>query len=398
MNTKMNIVLGGMAMILLAACGGKKPAQNPGAAKPYPVITVPVQTLTGYISYPASIEGRVNNDVRAKISGYIKEVLVDEGQPVKKGQILFRLETNTLSETAAAAKSGVGAAQASINAAEAAVNAAQVEVDKLVPLVEKKIISNVQLETAKANLRSAQSQLLQAKAGRNQAQANYLSAAANVEYSIIRSPINGIVGKLPLRLGSLVGPTDQTPLTTVSDVSEVYAYFSMNEKEYLNFLKQTPGITVAEKLKNIPPVTLDLANGQAYDQKGFVKAVTGQIDPQTGTILFRVSFPNQGRLLANGNSGTIRIPKTYTDALVVPESSTFEQQGVVYVYKVNKDTVQSIVIGIQDRVDNLAIVGGGVQKGDTIVASGVGGLRNGAAIIAQPSDFDSILKAVKPVF
>jgi len=398
MNTKISMVTGSILLVLLAACGGKQQAPNPNAARPYPVITVPVKTVTGYSAYPASIQGRNNNDVRAKISGYIKQVLVDEGQVVRKGQILFRLETNTLSQTADAAKSGVGAAEASISAAEANVNAAQVEVNKLTPLVEKNIISNVQLETAKANLRSAQSQLQQARANRGQAQANYRSAAANVEYSIIRSPIDGVVGKLPLRVGSLVGPTDPTPLTTVSDVSEIYAYFSMNEKEYLNFLEHTPGLTVAEKLNNIPQVSLELANGSEYGQKGKVKAATGQIDPNTGTILFRVSFPNQGRLLANGNSGTIKIPKAYTDVLAVPEAATFEQQGIIYVYKVAKDTVSSVVVGVLDRIDNMALLGGGVNKGDTIIAAGVGGLRNGAAVIPRPADFDSITKAIKPVF
>lgn len=398
MNIKLHLIAGCIPALILLACGGKQQGPNPNAARPYPVITVPVRSVTGYYSFPASIQGRVNNDVRAKISGYIKQVLVDEGQPVRKGQVLFRLETNTLSETAAAAKSGVGAAQANISAAEAAVNAAQVEVDKLVPLVEKKIISNVQLETAKAQLHSAQSQLAQAKAGRNQAQANYLSAAASVDYSVIRSPINGIVGKLPLRIGSLVGPTDQTPLTTVSDVSEIYAYFSMNEKEYLDFLKQTPGLTVAEKLKNIPPVSLQLANGQLYEQKGTVKAVTGQIDPQTGTILFRVSFPNPAHLLANGNSGTVMIPKPYNNVLAVPEAATFEQQGMVYVYKVDKDTVSSVPVGVLDRLNNMALLGGGVKQGDTIIASGVGSLRPGAAVIPRPANFDSIIKAIKPVF
>ena len=390
--------MGSLVALLVTACGSKQQAPNPNAARPYPVIAVPLKSVTGYYSFPASIQGRVNNDVRAKISGYIKEVLVDEGQHVRKGQVLFRLETNTLSQTAEAAQSGVGAAQASISASEAAVNAAQVEVSKLVPLVDKKIISNVQLETAKANLRSAESQLLQAKANRSQAQANYRSAAANVEYSIIRSPIDGIVGKLPLRIGSLVGPTDQTPITTVSDVSEIYAYFSMNEKEYLDFLKQSPGTTISEKLKNMPPVSLQLANGQPYEQKGVVKAVTGQIDPQTGTILFRVSFPNQGHLLANGNSGTVLIPKPYNNVLAVPEAATFEQQGLVYVYKITKDTASSVPVGILDRIDNMALLGGGVKQGDTIVASGVSSLRNGAAVIPRPVDFDSITKAIKPVF
>ena len=398
MTKQINFLWAGLIALTAAACGSADKGGPQQGAKPYPVVTVPQKTLTGYTSFPASIEGRNNNDVRAKISGYIKQVLVDEGQPVSRGQVLFRLETNILSQTANAAQSGVSAASASVNAARAAVNAAQVEVNKLVPLVEKNIISNVQLETAKANLLTAQSHLQQAQANRAQAGANYRSAAANVDYSVIRSPINGIVGKLPLRVGSLVGPTDPTPLTTVADVSEVYAYFSMNEKDYLNFLNQTPGVTVAEKLNNMPMVELELANGQPYYEKGRIKAVTGQIDPSTGTILFRASFPNQRKLLANGNSGTIKIPKMYDNVLVVPEAATFEQQGMVYVYKVSRDTVTSVAVGVLDRIDNMALLGGGLQKGDTIVASGIGGLRNGTAIKRRPVDFDSTVKAIKAIF
>lgn len=384
-------------LVLATSCGNKKNAGQQGA-KPYPVVGVPEQVVTGYQEYPASIKGVNNNDVRAKISGYIKEVLVDEGQIVSKGQVLFRLETNTLTQNANAAKSAVGAAAASVTAAQAAINLAQVEVNKLIPLVEKNIISKVQLETAKANLLSAQSHYKQAMANQNQAQDNYKSVAANVDYSIIRSPINGVVGKLPLRVGSLVGPTDPVPLTTVSDVSDVYAYFSMNEKEYLNFLKQTPGITVSEKLNNMPLVELELANGDLYADKGRIKAVTGQIDPSTGTILFRATFPNARKLLANGNSGIIKVPKVYENALVVPEAATFEQQGVVYVYKVNKDTVTQAVVGVLDRINNLALIGGGLQKGDTIVAMGTGGLKTGDKISPRPTDFDSIVRAIKPLF
>lgn len=383
---------------MLTSCGSKKQEMNPNAARPYPVIIVPQKSLTGYLSYPTSIQGRVNNEVRAKISGYIKEVLVDEGQMVRKGQILFRLETNTLSETAAAAKSGVGTADAGIRAAEASVNAAQVEVNRLIPLVDKNIVSKVQLETAEANLNSAQSVLAQAQATKKQAQANYLSAAANVDYSIIRSPIDGVVGKLPLRVGSLVGPSDATPITTVSETSEVYAYFSMNESEYLNFLDKTPGATLTEKLKNIPQVTLVLANNQEYSYKGHIKTVTGQIDPKTGTILFRATFPNPGRLLTNGNSGTIKIPKPYHNVLVAPEPATFEQQGVVHVFKVNRDTVNSVIIGVADRIDNMVIIKSGVQLGDTLIAAGTNSLRTGSKVIPQRADFDSLINAIKPVF
>ncbi len=203
----------------------------------------------GYQTFPATIQGRVNNDVRAKIQGYITQVLVDEGQYVTKGQPLFRLETNILSENAAASKAGIAASESSIAAAQASVNAAQVEVNKLKPLVQKNIISNVQLQTAQANLAQAQAQLQQATAAKKQAVANYKGVEANIEYSIIRAPISGVIGRLPLKVGSLVGPSDQTPLTTISDTSEIFAYFAMNEKEYFNFLEKVPGHQCLKKSK-----------------------------------------------------------------------------------------------------------------------------------------------------
>ncbi len=397
MSTNLNIFFIAATISALAACGNSN-QQNNQSAKVYPVVIVPVRDVTGYTTFPTSIEGRVNNDVRAKISGYIREVLIDEGQAVSRGQVLFRLETNILTQNASAARGGVSAAAATIAAAKAAVNAAQVEVDKLVPLVEKNIISDVQLQTARANLLTAQSQLRQAQANHTQAQANYRGVAENIDYAVIRSPINGTVGKLPLRVGSLVGPTDPVPLTTVSDVSEVYAYFSMNEKDYLNFLNQTPGVTVPEKLNGLPPVELELANGETYPEKGRIKAVTGQIDPATGTILFRASFPNQRKLLSNGNSGTIKIPKPHNNVLVVPEAATFEQQGIVYVFKVSKDTVLQAVVGVIDRINNMALIGGGINKGDTIVASGISGLRNGMPVKPKMVDFDETVNAIKPIF
>jgi len=307
--------------IFFFSCGPKSEAP-PKKVGTYTVSTVPLRDVTSYDEYPASIEGKTNNEIRAKISGYIKQVLVDEGAVVRRGQILFRLETNTLTQNADAARAGVSAAGSAINAARADVRTAQVEVDKLRPLVDKKIISEVQLHTAEARLLSAQSKLQQSMAGQQEARAQYNSINENINYSVIRSPINGVVGKLPLKAGSLVGPTDQMPITTVSDISGVVAYFSMNEKDYLNFLEDTPGKTVKEKLNNLPLVDLELVNGSAYPEKGKISAVTGQIDPATGTILFRASFPNKAGLLSNGNSGTVKIPRTYKQVLVVPEAAT----------------------------------------------------------------------------
>ncbi len=369
--------------LTVTSCSQKQAQQGP-PTMPYGVVDVPTRTVVGYQSFPANIQGKINNNVRAKISGYIQELYVDEGQIVTKGQPLFRLETNTLNQSANAAKSG-------ILSAEASVSAAQVEVNKLIPLVEKNIISPVQLETAKANLAVAKSQLAQAKA-------NYGGVVADIDYSIIKSPVSGVVGSLPFRLGSLVGPSDAVPLTTVSDISEVYAYFSMNEKEYFNFLNSTEGKTVKEKLNNLPLVDLVLANDAVYSEKGKIEAATGQIDPQTGTIQFRAVFTNKAGLLNNGNSGFIRIPKTYTDVLVVPESATFEQQGLVYVYKVENDTAYSTKITVHNRVDRMAIVEDGLKKGDKIVVSGIGSLRTGTAIAPQPVNFDTIVNSIKPKF
>lgn len=408
---KNKLILLSLSVLTVLSCKKKEEVKQDGP-KEVPVVAVQVKNVTGYSSFPASIQGRVNNDVRAKIQGYITQVLVDEGQYVVKGQPLFRLETNTLNETADAAKAGIGAAQsgvtaakANVSAAQANVNAAQVEVNKLVPLVQKNIISSVQLETAKANLARAQAQLSQARAAQQQASASVSQAAAtykgvqaNINYSVIRAPISGVIGKLPLKVGSLVGPNDPLPLTTVSDTSAVFAYFSMNEKEYLNFLEDSVGATVPEKLRNMPMVELELVNGSKYPEKGKIEAVTGQIDPQTGTIQFRVSFPNGSKLLSNGNSGTIKFPKQYDQALVVPESSTFEQQGLVYVYRVEKDTAQNVMIGVTDRVNNMVIVKDGISKGDKIVAQGVGTLKPGTAVKSKPVNFDEIVNAIKPIF
>lgn len=394
MKSAINIIL--LASVLLASCKGKEtPKQGP---KSYPVVSVEARTVIGYASFPTSIQGINNNDIRAKIQGYIQQVYVDEGQYVKAGQPLFKLETNMISQNADAARSGVDAANSAVKAAQSSVDAAQLEVDKLVPLVERNIISNVQLETAKANLLRAKSQLDQAKAGYYQAKANYKGAQANVDYSVIRAPISGVVGKINLREGSLVGPTDQVAITTVSETKELYAYFSMNESEYLNFLSETPGLSLGEKLRNVPLIELQLANGAIYPEKGKLEAVTGQINPQTGSIQFRVSFSNKDGLLTNGNSGNIRIPKQYNDALVIPQSGTYEQQGLTYAFKIENDTARSVVIDVIDRIDNMVLIQSGLKKGDVVAANGTGNLKNNTLIKPVPTTIDSILKTLKPIF
>lgn len=402
-----------LCLVFLFSCkNGKDNKADANATKPFPVVVVSQRNIMGYSDFPATIRGKNNSDVRAKIQGYITKVFVDEGQRVSRGQTLFTLETAMLTQQAKAAKAGVSASQsqvaaadASVQAAQAAVEIAQVEVNKLVPLVQKGIISDVQLETAKANYNAAVARLSQSKAaktqavaGTGQARANLQSVQANINYSVIKAPVSGIVGALPLREGNLVGPTDPNPLTTVSDTRELFAYFSMNESEYLTFLEKTPGKNITEKLKNIPKVELMLANGSMYSEKGEIEAVTGEIDPQTGTIQFRASFANKDGLLSNGNTGTIRIPKFYENVLVVPESATVDIQGIMHVFKVDSGKAISTVIKIAERVKNLAIVTDGIKAGDKIIAQGVGNIQNGTKVNPQLISIDSLVNNIKPVF
>lgn len=360
------------AGLILSSCQNQSEQTNTQEkALPFPVIEVPARDITGHTSYPVSIEGIVNSEVRAKISGYITEVLVDEGQRVHKGQPLFRLETHSLSEDAQAAKANV--------------DAAQVGVDQLKPLVKQNIISQVQLQTAEAKLA--------------QAKANYKSITANIGYANIASPINGYVGAIPYRKGSLVDPSNPQPLTTVSNTSEVYAYFSMNESDYIDFLQKTPGKTLKEKMQHSSKVKLKLANGQPYVHEGIIQTVTAQVDPSTGTVSFRAVFPNPEHLIANGSSGTILIPKTYKDATLVPQVSTYEQQGKTYVYQMLKDsTVTPHIIDVAAKVGNTLIVRSGIVAGDKIVAEGVGKLHDKEPIIPVNTPFDSVANSLKPVF
>ena len=369
---KLPLVVSLSFIALFLSCGDKEQApQGPQGPMPFQVTTIPQQTITGYTTYPTSIEGVNNSEVRAKISGYITEVLVDEGQKVKKGQTLFRLETQSLNQDAAGAKANV--------------NAAQVEVNKLKPLVEKNIISEVQLETAKAKL--------------IQAQSSYNSIGANIDYANIKSPVDGYVGSIRLRKGSLVSPTSQEPLTTVSDISKVFAYFSMNEREYLDFIQKAEGTDISSKIKNFPKVTLILANGSIYDQEGTIETINSQINTNTGSISFRAVFNNDARILTNGNSGKIRVPKTYTNAVVVPKQSTYEQQGSYYVYKLGADDMAlSTRIAILADVDNVYVVSEGLQKGDKIVARGVAKLRGDSQIKPMETPFDSVAKPIDKLF
>lgn len=364
---KTSVISAFAALILLAACG-KKEEQAPQAQGPvpFPVQTVTVEDATVYQEYTANLEGRQNVEIRPKVTGFISKIYVDEGQEVKKGQLLFKIETQTLNQDAAAAK--------------AAVNAAQVEVDRLKPLVDRNIISKVQLETAKA-------QLAQAKAA-------YGGVAANIGYGTITSPVNGVIGGLPMKEGALVGPTTQEPLTTVSDTKVMRAYFSMNERQMLDFTKTFNGATLQDKLKNVPKVSLLLVDGSEYDQQGTLETVNGQVNATTGTSQFRAEFNNPQAVLRSGGNGIVRIPVVHKNAVLVPQNAVFDMQGKQMIYVVQKDnTVKSKVLTIETTSGKNFIVSEGLEAGETIVIEGASKLKDGMAIQPQPVKQDAAAPA-----
>lgn len=350
----------------------------------YPVVQVESKNLTGYSSYPASIEGIQNIEIRPKIQGFIEDIKVDEGEQVVEGQMLFRLEAEALNAEAQAANDAIKTAKSNVVAA-------QLEVDKLKPLVEKNIISNVELETAQTNLNAVEARLQQS---RN----NYQSVKRNVDYKNISSPINGRVGNIPMKIGALVSAATEMPLTTISNTANVYAYFSMNEKDYLFFLKEKPGTTLNEKIDNFPEVLLKLANGSIYKYSGKIETTIAQINPNTGSIQFRALFPNPEGLLVNGSSGVVMIPKKY-NTLVVPEESTFEEQTLIYAFKLTKgDTLRKVKVDVETRIDNYVLIEKGLQKGDTILGKGLTQVQDKTKIKPILVPLDTIANGIDKLF
>lgn len=347
-----------IAVLLIFSSCGKKEAQAPtqGPA-PFPVQTVEKQNAITYQEYTANLEGQQNVEIRSKVNGFIQKIYVDEGQIVKKGQLLFKLETQTLNQDASAAK--------------ALINAAQVEVDRLKPLVERNIISAVQLETAKAKLAQAKS--------------TYGSIAANIGYGTIVSPVNGVIGSLPFREGSLVTSTSETPLTTVSDTKIIRAYFSMNEKQLLFFNQTFKGQTTAEKLKNAPQVSLKLIDDSEYDQKGKLATMNGLVNPTTGTTQFRAEFANPQGVLRSGGTAVVRLPIEQSDVILVPQNAVFEVQGKQTIFVVKKDNkVTSRIIETNGDSGLNYIVTKGLEAGETIVVEGASKLKEDMEITPQP--------------
>lgn len=368
-------------LLYLAACASKaNNMQAPPAAQALPVVKLDTGSVITWQEYPATVQGTVNVEIRPQVSGYLEKIYVEDGAWVSQGQPLFRINSKEYSQYS-------NSAAATIQLAKANVEKAQVEVDRLQPLVANKVIAEVQLKTAKANLHEAEAAYTQAVSGKG-------SADITLGYTLITAPVSGYVGHINFKQGSLIGKGEVDPLTVLSEVNNVHAYFSMSEADFFGFFANVPGKTAEEKIKNVPAVELQLADNSIYNAKGKVELVQGQFDRSSGSISFRAVFANNEKLLRSGITGKIRIPFSLQNKLLVPQQSTFELQDKVYVFAVgDSNKVISKQITIKGKSNGNYIVEKGVSNGETIVYSGLQRLRDGVAIVPQPISLDSVLTA-----
>ncbi|MGN0189094.1 MAG: efflux RND transporter periplasmic adaptor subunit, partial [Candidatus Cryptobacteroides sp.] len=302
--------------LLFSACGPAQNGQTGGDS--FKVLETARQDITLTDNYPASIRGRQDIAIYPQVSGTISKVCVKEGQRVRKGQSLFVIDQVPY-------KAALQMAQANVKAAEAAVATSQLVYDSRKALYGENVISEYDLRTSENSLLSAKAQLAQA-------QAQEVTAQNNMTYTMVLSPADGVVGTLPFREGALVSPSTPTALTTVSDNSSMYVYFSITENELLALCSEHGSMD--EVLKSLPEVELMLNDGSIYAQKGFVETISGVIDSSTGSVSVRAVFPNEGGILHSGASGRIVLPYEYAGAIVIPASSTFELQDRVFVFLV----------------------------------------------------------------
>jgi membrane fusion protein (multidrug efflux system) len=344
-----------------------------------PVFEASRISATTFEEFPAMMEGTQVVEIRAQVNGYLRKIAVDEGAFVKKGQLLFVIDDEIYREQ-------LNNAKATLATAKANLNNASIEVSRLTPLVENNVVSDVRLKAAQAAYEAAAANV-------TQAEAMVGSASINLDYAFIKAPVDGYVGRIPFKVGSLVGTGTTEPLTVLSEIKDVYAYFSFSERDFLKFSSSTEGKDLDDKINRIAPVELVLADNSTYPFKGKVEMVSGQFNGGMGAISLRARFPNTNGLLRSGITGKIRIPHSVDSAIAIPQESTFELQDKVLVFVLNDDnSVRSLPIHVSQSYENLYLVEKGVQPGQKIVYSGIDRLMDGAVIKPQLVPADSLFK------
>ena len=359
------IALWVLTAVVLTSCGSKS-NQMGEASNDFAVETVQTTTADLKTSYPATIKGMQDIEIRPKVSGYLVKLLVDEGATVRKGQPLFLIDSEQY-------RAAVKAAQAQIRVCHANIATQKLTVDNKRMLFKQNIISSYDLKMAENTLASYEAQLAAAEA-------QLQSAQDNLKWCTVTSPADGVVGSIPYRVGSLVSASSAEALTTVSNISKMYVYFSMTEKQLLALTREAGGVNAA--IKKMPAVSLVLSDGTTYSQSGTISTVSGVIDSSTGSVQMRATFDNAQHILRSGGTGSILVPTHASDAIMVPQSATFDVQDKKFVYVVNADksvATREITVLPQNNGQTY-VVASGLRAGERIVVDGVNQLKNGQKI------------------
>ena len=359
------IAMVALGMFLLTACGGQ------GGMKlgddEFAVETVSFTSSEQTTQYPATMKGLQDIEIRPQVSGFIVKLCVDEGATVRKGQALFEIDPTQYKAAYDQAKAGVESAEANLK------TVAETEVNKKM-LHEQKIISDFEYQTAVNNL-------LTAKANAAQAKAAYAAAKQNLGFCTVTSPSDGVIGTFPYRVGALVCPSVAEPLTTVSQIGDMYVYFSMTEKQLLDLTRA--GGTLKEQLEKMPAVQLQLADGTLYADSGKIDAVSGVIDHTPGSVSMRAIFPNKQNILRSGGMANVVFPYAMENVILIPQTATQEIQDKKFVYVLQADsTLKHTEVKISNLNDGKNyIVTSGLNAGDKIVVEGVQNLQDGQKIV-----------------
>lgn len=347
---------------LLVGCGAKK-QDMPG--EKYKILTVTTGSQTLQSTYPATLRGKQSVEIRPQVSGTITQVCINEGDVVRKGQILFIIDQIPY-------RAALETALANVKSAQAQLQTAKLTAKSKEELYKVKVVSDFDRQTAN-------NQLLEAEAAVSQAKAEETNARNNLSYTEVKSPVDGVASMIPYRVGALVNSSITEPLVTVSDDEEIYAYFSMAENQMLDLIQQYGSLEEARQ--KLPPVSLTMSNGNTYPDTGRIDAISGTVDESTGGVTVRAVFPNRKHLLRNGGSGIVSIPTEYKNCITIPQSATYELQNKIFTWKVVNGKTQSVPITIYKYNDGQNyIVLSGLKAGDVIIAEGAGLMQEGTAV------------------
>ena len=349
-----------LATMVIASCSGNEEKDKEPEAEEVPVITLQHKDTSFHLDYVADIQSVKNVEIRARVDGFLDKIYVDEGSPVKKGQLLFRISNRELIND-------LNKADAGVQSARAAVRISEVEMERVKVLTDKKVIAKSELDLAKARVEDAKAKVAQALA-------EVAEARTQIGYLSVRSPFNGVIDRIPMKAGSLID--DGSLLTTISDNSQMYAYFDVSENEYLQHQKAVGG-----KFNGNLAASLILSDGTSYPYKGKIETHEAEFSDNTGSIAFRAKFPNPKQMLKHGASGKIQLVTNLEGKILVPQKSVLEIQDKSFVFVVGpKDTIKMKSFVPQIRVAEYFVVEDGLNPGDQIVYEGIQDLRDGAVI------------------